>query len=221
MDMARLNLSIHKFMLSMRRGLTNSINEVAIMERLTPNGYGPDRMNEGLALCEKLEQAREKYERLAAAQEKATAERNKKKRELMRYFGAHIETCRKLFDTESTAYSALGLRGKRESKIEGITAQVKKFYNTALTDPEIQNVLMQVNLDTAKLQHGLDLLQELLDLETKQKAAMAEKEEARAEQVKQRRFNEKWFSTCKTVAKHAFTDRPHLMEILDVKVETE
>ena len=183
--MARLNISIQKFMLSMRRGITNCVDEVAIMERLSPNGYDSDRMNEGLDLCEKLEHAREKYENLAAAQEKATAERNEKKGELKRYYKAHLEMSRKLFDKESAAYSALGLKGKRETSIPGITAQVQKFYNTALADPEIQDVLLRVNVDTAKLQHGLDLLKELLDLETKQKAAMAEKEEARAEQKKQ------------------------------------
>ncbi len=217
--MARLNLSIQKFMLSMRRGLTNCIDEVAIMERLILNGYGPDRMNEGLTLCDKLEQAREKYENLAAAQEKATAVRDEKREELMTYYKAHIDMSRKLFSRESAEYSALGLKGKRETSIPGIAAQVQKFYKTALADPDIQEVLLQVNIDNVKLQHGLDLLGELLDLETKQKAAMAEKEEARAEQEKQHQENEKWFSTCKTVAKHAFADRPHLMEILDVKVE--
>lgn len=221
MDMARLNVSIQKFMLSMRRGITNCIDEVAIMERLTTNGYGPDRMNEGLELCEKLEQARERYETLTAAKEKATEDRDEKLEELNRYYKAHLKMSRKLFPKESASYSALGLKGRRETSIPGITAQVQKFYNAALVDPEIQDVLLQVNIDTPKLQHGLTLLRELLDLETKQKAAVAEKEEARAEQEKQRRINEKWFSTCKTVAQHAFADRPHLMEILDVKVEVE
>lgn len=200
--------------------LNNAKNLPDLLADLALQGYGEEKLDEGLALLATAQTAvrtqdREYGEQLDAS-DRLTAEAKAARKVYMR----HVKLARTVLEDDRGLLEDLGLRGRRKRSLVGWLDQARNFYTSALAKPEIL-----ARLDAVKITEPMltDTLAAVEEVETQRRTAREEREDSQSATVAKDRAMEPldtWMGTFFTVARVVFEDEPQKLEALGLTIRS-
>lgn len=196
--------------------LTNAKNDPELQAVLEPVGYGPDKIDEGLALLQALHL-------FNAAQVKEYGEAEASTKAVEAAFDAaykvyirHVKFARPLFEDDHARYKAFGLDGKRAQDRNGEREQAEIFYTNVLADAEAVSALGEINIDELSLKAGQAAYALTVTAEAAQLRETGEAEAATVTRDKGAGVLRKWMRRFFDFAIPACEGHPQLLEKLGV-----
>lgn len=199
--------------------IDNSLSSPDILERVAEYGYDEEKMQMGKSLLEKATALHEQQAKEYDDQYAATREYDTCFDEAQSQYMTFVKVARIAFQDDMDTYQRLGLLGQRARVFNEWLSQVRKFYHTALKDPDILAVLSNWNITQDKLEAGLNLVKEAIEAQEAQV-----KESGEAQQATQKRDEAiealyHWTNDYQKVAVIALQDDPQLLEKIGILVK--
>lgn len=198
--------------------LNNAKDLPDLLADLSLQGYGEEKLDEGLALLATAQTAvptqdREYGEQLDASDE-LTAEAQAARKVYMR----HAKLARTVLEDDRGLLEDLGLRGRRKRSLVGWLDQARNFYTSALAKPEIL-----ARLDAIKITEPMltDTLAAVEAVEEQRRTAREEREDSQSATVAKDKAMEpldKWMGKSFKVARVVFEDEPQKLEALGLTI---
>jgi hypothetical protein len=198
--------------------VTNVTTIESIKTQLLGYGYDETALGEGPLLYEDGKLTIKERDDLFGDQLKITAALDDKALEFHILYMEHYTLAKVALKNDLELQKKLGIHEPRERRFAESIKQARKFYDGAITDPEILALLAKLGLTAEKLQSGLTLLAEVEDLDAQQedlkgKVKLAtEKRDASLEKL----FD--WVTDLIRICRVAFRDEPQTLERLGIKV---
>ena len=211
--------SIEQILSGSRTAISNAIAGESIQAALTPFGYTPEKLQQGMRL---LEDAENKYTRQideygdkAGASQAAQQARDT----LNDFYIPHVLIARIAFKKNIRAYQSLELSGKRKKSIAASIAQARTFYTNANGEASYKAALLPFGINDAKLTRGLALVNAAIAALNTAKEEAAQAQEATELRDQALDTLEEWTSDFITIARIALADHPQKLEALGVVVK--
>jgi len=192
----------------------NNADHAEIAPLLLKRGYAPADIAAGKTLVDNVQTLDEKQKKEYSEQYQATETYNKDWNELKLMYSEHVELARIAFENDLHNYVQLGLQGRRKESFSGYMQQAKQYYNNALKDQAVMDVLSKKGISKKELEDTLVLIEKV---EKEKYAQQKETGEAQqATKVRDAAHDDlgKWFGEFKRVAIVALSSKPVLAKIL-------
>lgn len=210
----RPNSSEAQILEQYRISFENVENQPEIATIMAEFGYDETLIMEGKSLFTKTKKAYNNNKTENDETSTAYSNFNKLREELTTIYMLHRKKGKVVFRKETTKLNNLGLKGSLPRVYVKWLETVKKFYNVALNDNEIETKLVRLKVTPEELTATSSKIQEL---ETARAEYLREKGESQdATKLKDTAFIEldDWMSEFYAVAKIALEDNPQLLESL-------
>jgi hypothetical protein len=196
--------------------LNNAKSIPGIIEAMTPNGFGEERLEEGLALWSKTNDLfavrhRERGEQYESGE--AFHEIFEKARRVNQLA---VKCARRVFKKNPHAWEELQLHGPRSVVFPEWYKQSSTFYTNVLAKPQYISELGYFGYTEAKVREERALTEEVMAANNLHIQQIGESQEATKLRNATFKEFEDWMINFYTVAKHALSDKPQWLEKLGI-----
>jgi hypothetical protein len=144
-----------------RNTLNRAINDPKIMALLTPRGYGFEQLQEGLALCDVVQNSLEAHGSTRLSKANITQTFNENWQNVKYYYHLDVQAARFAFKKNEGSSYFLQLAGKRFTSFDKWYVQAHEFYNGLRNQPELQSAVEKLGLTAERVTLGIQRLNEL------------------------------------------------------------
>jgi hypothetical protein len=203
---------------SARLALTNASTESDLLSALARFGYDEARLQQGqslyenaLAVWQSQQQGQSRRRAVAAVYKRADAAAS-------HAYMRGVRLCRTLYRDNPVNYHALGLAGNRKKGFAAKVAQMRLFYTTALTNPEILTTLARYGFSESQLQADLGLVAALESARSQREVESGTVQDATQSKAQAITALERWMREFVTIARLALEENPQRLEMLGLAV---
>ena len=215
-----LKLSEIETLENYRIALENVQSQKVIAELMDELGYDSTLIKEGQKL---LSQTREAFEN-NKTEDDETSESYAKFSQLLEKledtYRLHRKKAKVIFRKDTITAEQLGLTGALPRSYAKWLDTVKRFYQIAVSDNEIQNKLKRLRITKNDLNKTLSLIENLESARADYLREKGESQDATKEKDKAFYQLDDWMSEFFAVARIALDDNPQLMEVLGKQIKS-
>ena len=177
-------------------------------------GYNSAKLKEGKALIQSTREIYDANSRKKDEQSIHSTEFSRKKRELDETYRLHRNKVRILSRNDADMKAKLGLEDPLPRNYIPWIVTIRKFYEEACGDPELQDKLMQVRITKKDIDQGLKDVKEIQDMYARYILLKGESKLATAEKKKAFKEMHQWMMDFYALARLAMKKNPELLEAL-------
>jgi hypothetical protein len=196
--------------------LNNSLNDPTLRDGLAAYGYDAERLQEGLALVERLRSLRQAQTKEYGEQYTATQAVTDAREEAHVAYMKQVALTRAALRDQPGRAASLGLDERRALGLSEWMEQADAFYENALGTPEVLDALAQFNVTADDLAAVRAQVKAVAPIEDARETEQSEAQAATEARDAAHRELSVWMSVFRTVAGVAFADTPQELEKLKI-----
>lgn len=198
-----------QFLQRTRLALTNALTTPELLTALAQYTYDAEKIREGLALYDRVEDLTRQRERAQEAQYQATQLLNAAKDELLYIFRIHTDTARLAYRREAKYQDTLGVASAPPRETAACLAHIKRFY-AHVPAP----MMTKYHVPQKELTQATQLAARVEELLALQKKSMSQSQQI--SDVRQRTLKElqTWMRRFDKITLIAFDEQPQQREAL-------
>jgi hypothetical protein len=196
--------------------ISGALKSIEILKKLAAFGYTTERINEGKALLEKVNQLMIAQVKKYGKQYAATDAQEKFLESAYASYMVTVKTARIAFKKHLDILAGLGITGKRSRSLSGWLRRAKILYTNLFEMPDALDMMINFGYTAERLQKELQDIEEVEKLHIEQLSGKSEAQQAT--QQRDEAFDElcDWYSDFRGVARIALYDDPQLLEALGI-----
>ncbi|MBI9034443.1 MAG: hypothetical protein JEZ03_08235 [Bacteroidales bacterium] len=198
--------------------INNGLKHEFILEAITPYGYGPDKLNEGLALYKETHKLYIGHSKKQNNKTYSTANLYSEWKLLNTAYIRKLKIARIVFENNTEAQISLQLKGKRDKNISNWMDQASTFYSNILINPTFIEMMNSLLITEDQIRTDLHKLENLRILKLKQDECKGIARQAKLDRDVKFKELKQWLNRYLAVARFALEDSPQMMESLGVTV---
>lgn len=197
--------------------LTNAQRDPSVSSTITAYGYDAARMEEGLMLYEKARLALQTQGDARSYKIISTKDAQELWKEVQRHYNHDLQLARMVFKRNSEGHAALQLGEKRPLTLAAWSTRVREFYRRLSTNSEWRAKVGAYGLTQARVEKGLELLQDLENAVAQRQAEVGNS--SLTLRQRDQAFNELqgWMSNFRKVVRLSLSSQPETMASLGIK----
>jgi hypothetical protein len=201
---------------NIENGILGASNSPEIQEKMTPFGYSPEKIAQGLTLLDKTKRLIALQVGNYGDQYFATDELDRKwDKEYGRYM-VTVKVVRVAFRKRTDMLAKLKVTGERKRSLSGWLNDARIMYANILDTPEALTVMAQYGYSPEKLADELAAVDEVELLHSKRLAEKGEAQQTTVERDKAIDELCNWYSDFRAIARIALFDTPQLLEAIGI-----
>ena len=205
---------------AMRRyniALTNAPADPGILAEIKKFKYDETRLKEGLGMLNKTIELYAVQKKEFGEQLEASETTKALLAKCRAAYNATLEIARTAFATDSNAYTALMLSGKRKTSLSGWSAQALTFYRNLLGSQAFLDKMGYFGFNKERLQAEQKMVSDVIAADAKHKKERGESQEAT--ELRDKSYDDlcEWMSKFYVVAKIALAGKPQWLEKIGIK----
>lgn len=210
--------SIEELLEEARIAITNALENEEIAAELAEVGYTPEVIQGGQALYNTAFQLFEEQKREYAEQYDTTDELDAAKEEANKVYKKYRKMAKVALKKAPAKMNKVDILERVKTTFPEWLGQVKRFYENALSDEEIQTQLARFAITVEKLQAGKALIDNVEQLKAQQERDKSQAQDATHQRDQAIEEMEDWKADFFTIARIALEDKPQLLEMLGIRV---
>lgn len=194
--------------------LSNANSDQAIGRALSPFGYTPQRLAEGLALYQAANDLHRGQQKEYSEQIAATEAFNAAWDAASKSYGLTLRIARTAFKNHAQASKLLQLQGERHQSFAGWLEQVEAFYAGLSADPALTASMANFGYPAAKIAAEYQAVKAVKELRNQQLKETGEAQHATEQRDKSLVILDAWLADFRAVSKVALADQSQQLEKL-------
>ena len=207
---------LQDFMIETDTLLSNAASDQTIGAALTPFGYTPQRIQEGLALYQAVADLHRGQQKEFAEQLAATEAFNQAWDSADKAYIQSLRIARVAFKSHTQAGSLLKLQGERHQTIAGWLDQVEAFYVGLLGDNSLTAIMAKFGYSVEKITAEYQAVKGVRNLRNQQLKESGEAQHATEQRDKSLAILDAWLADFRAVTKVALADQKQQLEKLGI-----
>jgi hypothetical protein len=202
-----------------RNAITNAMGNKEISLALAGYGYDKKRLQDGLSLCEKVEQLNAVKHEEYGEQYEATDALKAARVEANKLYMKHVKLARIAFKKERLISGALMLDGNRSDSYTGWLNQANVFYTNALKRENVLTGFALLGITREELEEGQARVKEVEKKFSHQNEQTSEAQDATRQRDLVFDDLDEWTGDLIAVSRIALEEKPQYLEMLGVVVK--
>ncbi|MFV0482678.1 MAG: hypothetical protein ACK5MG_01090 [Bacteroidales bacterium] len=199
------------------QALTNILSQHDIYLAMSNIGYGNNKIIEGRAILQKAVATHTNIASINESKKNAHEKFMAAKKEMDSIYRIHRKKAKILFADDRNILAYLGISGKTPQTYPEWISVVDRFYNKAIADENVLNVLSELNTNREELDKSMQVLERVKSARNEHQEISEQRQNATKEKNSAFEKLNKWMSRFYAVAKIALADQPHLLSIIGLK----
>jgi len=191
--------------------IEGTLENPAIMSKLSKFGYTQKVLQEGSALVKEVKRLRTWQDEGYGMQKSATQQFQSARKEAHATYMRHLSIVRLDLDPQSEYWDVLKIKGPRKQTISGWLGQVTAFYDNI---GRVQDILDKHGITEAEVAQAKAMIEAIDAYQVRQSKGKSERQQASVESRKALKAMQKWRSDFFYIARHALQDNKQQLEAL-------
>ena len=209
-----------KFLERSRTALVNAASNAEIRSRIAKFGMNEEKLQEGLNMHDRASRQKDRHEKEGIDSRLASNAYRQLFEELQALFKRHRDLVRIYFKRKPDILIRLGVSGRLPTRYNEFFDRFGQFYETIQNNPDLQELVLPLDISSDTVSECLDKLQELLTARSGFDNEFAELQDATQEKNRLLLELKEWMDDFDTIAKVALYDNPQLLEALGIFVRS-
>ena len=205
---------------SIENGILGASNSLEIQEKLTPFGYTPEKIEQGVILLNNAKRLTALQVGNYGDQYSATDEVDRVWDENYAIYMVTVKITRVAFKNRPDLLVKFRVTGKRSRSLSGWLNDARIMYANILDTPEALTVLAQFGYTPEKLAAERDAIEQVEALHSKRLAEKSEAQQGTIERDKAIDELCNWYSDFRAIARIALYDTSQLLEAMGIRVKS-